>query len=215
MVESCVRGFHVYQDIWMPSTRERLPCKTEDMNPMDPYMVTIKKRMEVIGHVPHKISAACFLFIERGSTLNCIITDSRHQYSSDLAQGGLQIPCKLEFKCDDKALMLKIKKLVQSTPPIDFQCEQTVTKQKLQSLPKEKDERPAKKRLQILKDSPIINLDVPASQFTRDIAMEDTWVSFGRSILTTVDKDIILRGMTLAVLIHIIYECFLCRWAAN
>ena len=71
------------------------------------------------------------------------------------------------------------------------------------------------KRLQILKDSPIINLDVPASQSTCDIAMENPWVSFGRSILTTVDKDIILRGMALAVLIHIIYECFLCRWAAN
>ena len=215
MVESCVRGFHVYQDIWTPSTGERLPCETEDMNPMDPYAVAIKNRREVIGHVPRKISAACFLFIQRGGTLNCIITDSRRQYSADLVQGGLQIPCKLEFMCDDKALMSKIKKLVQSTPLIDFQCEQTVTKQKLQSLPKEKDERPVTKRLRILKDSPIINLGVPASQSTHDIAMEDPWVSFGRSILTKVDKDIILRGMALAFLIHIIYECFLCRWAAN
>ena len=141
VVESCVHGFHVYQDIWTPSTGERLPCETEDMNPMDPYAVAIKNRREVIGHITCKISAACFLFIQRGGTLNCIITDSRCQYSADLVQGGLQIPCKLEFKCNDKALMSTIKKLVQSTPPIDFQCEQTVTKRKLQSLPKEKDER--------------------------------------------------------------------------
>ena len=129
VVESCVRDFHIYQDIWMPTTEKRLPCETEDMNPTDPYAVVIKKGTEVIGHVPRKISAVCFLFIQRGGTLNCIITDSRHQYSSDLSQGGLQIPCKLEFKCDDKALMSKIKKLVQSTPPIDFQRKKVLKKQ--------------------------------------------------------------------------------------
>jgi len=146
VVESCVRGFHVYQDIWTPTIGERLPCETEDRNPMDPYAVAIKKRMVVIGHVLCKISAACFLFIQRGGALDYIIMDSHHQYSSDLPQGGLQIPCMLEFKCDSTELMSKIKKLVQLTPPIDFQCKQTVTKQKLQLLPKAKDEPPVKKQ---------------------------------------------------------------------
>ena len=130
-MESCVRGFHIYQASWTPTTGVRLPCETEDINPTDPYAVAIKKGMVVIRHVPRKISAACYLFVQRGGTLDCIITDCHREYSSDLPQGGLQIPCKLEFKCDDAKLMSKIKKLVQSTPPIDFQCKQTVTKRKL------------------------------------------------------------------------------------
>ena len=39
MVESCVRGFHVYQDIWTPTTGERLPCQMEESNAFDPYTV--------------------------------------------------------------------------------------------------------------------------------------------------------------------------------
>ena len=35
MVESCVLGFHVYQDIWMPTTGDRLSCQTEDSNAFD------------------------------------------------------------------------------------------------------------------------------------------------------------------------------------
>ena len=121
MVDSCVRGFHVYQDIWTPTTGERLSCQTEDSNAFDPYAVAIRKSAHVIGHVPRKISAACSLFIQRGDTLTCIIIDSCHQYSADLPQGGLQIPCKLEFKCDHADLLSNIKKLVRSALPIDFE----------------------------------------------------------------------------------------------
>ena len=52
---------------------------------------------------------ACFYW--RGGTLTCIIIDSRRQYSADLPQGGLQISCKLEFKCDNADLLSNIKKL--------------------------------------------------------------------------------------------------------
>jgi len=95
----------VYQDIWAPVTGEHLPCKTEDSNAFDPYVVAVKKDTDVIGHIPRKISAACSLFVQGGGTLACIITDSRCQYSADLPQGGLQMPCKLEFKCDDADLI--------------------------------------------------------------------------------------------------------------
>ena len=61
VVESCVHGFHVYQDIWTLTTGERLSCQTEDSNAFDPYAVAIRKSANVIGHVPRKISAACSL----------------------------------------------------------------------------------------------------------------------------------------------------------
>ena len=59
MVDSCVRGFHVYQDIWTLSIGECLPCQVEDSNESDPYAVAVKKRADMIGHIPRKISAAC------------------------------------------------------------------------------------------------------------------------------------------------------------
>ena len=62
VVENCVHGFHVYQDIWTPATGEHLSCQMEDSNAFDPYVVAIRKGADVIGHVPCKISAACSLF---------------------------------------------------------------------------------------------------------------------------------------------------------
>ena len=38
--------------------------------------VAFRKSVNVIGHVPWKISAPCSLFIQRGGTLICIIIDS-------------------------------------------------------------------------------------------------------------------------------------------
>ena len=77
----------------------------------------------MIGHVPRKISAACSHFVQRGGTLTCIITDFCRQYSADLPQDGLQIPCKLEFQSKDVDLLLIVKKLVKSVPPIEFEFE--------------------------------------------------------------------------------------------
>ena len=76
VVESCVRGFHVYKDIWIPATGEVLICKGEDGNIMHQYAVAIMKGSEIIEHVPRKISAVCYLFIQKGWILTCV---SNHQ----------------------------------------------------------------------------------------------------------------------------------------
>ena len=47
---------------------------------------------ETVGHVPRKISAICSTFIWRGGTVTCCVTANR-RHSSDLPQGGLEIPC--------------------------------------------------------------------------------------------------------------------------
>ena len=99
-------------------TGEVPSCKGKDGNIMDPYAIAIMKGLEIIRHVPCKISAACYLFIQKSGILTCIITDSNHQYSSDLLQGGLQIPCKLVLESHDAELMAKVRKLLQLAPPI-------------------------------------------------------------------------------------------------
>ena len=81
-VNSCVRGFHVYSDIWTPFVGETLVCEQESGNPNDPYAVAIKKGSEVVGHVPRKSSAACSLFLLLGGQFavkSPTINDATHQ----------------------------------------------------------------------------------------------------------------------------------------
>ena len=109
---SCVRGYHVYRDIWEAVIGEVLQCERERTNAEDRYAVAVKKDGRIIGHLPSKISRVCSLFLRRGGSIRCRITGSR-RYSSDLPQGGLEIPCILLFKSPNKTKELsKLKRLL-------------------------------------------------------------------------------------------------------
>jgi len=90
---SCVRGYHVYQDIWTPVIGEQLVCEREEDNPTDRYAVVVLDISAVVGHVPRNISTLCNVFLRRGGSISCIIT-GRRRFSRDLPQGGIEIPCK-------------------------------------------------------------------------------------------------------------------------
>ena len=110
-VESCIRGFHMYQDTWTPVIGEELHCAREGKNIHDHYAVVVKKERHVVGQVPRKVSAACTLFLQKGGDLKGRITAARHRYSTDLPQGGLEIPCKLVFSGQEE-MVAKIRKLI-------------------------------------------------------------------------------------------------------
>ena len=101
--DSCVRGFHIYQDIWTPVIGEELLCEREEGNPNDRYAVSVLNVSTVVGHVPRHISTLCNVFLRRGGSISCIIT-GRRQYSRDLPQGGMEIPCKYRFVGSPKEL---------------------------------------------------------------------------------------------------------------
>jgi len=109
--DSCVRGFHVYQEVWTPVLGEILPCTRELGNAHDIFAVKVTKDGVTIGHVPKKISSTCSLFISNGGVLLCEITNPNRRYSRDLVQGGLEIPCKFKFQ-GSKELTDKAKKLL-------------------------------------------------------------------------------------------------------
>ena len=100
-VDSCVCGYHVYESIWVAVLGERIVCIREPLNSRDRYAVALKKDGVVIGHLPQKISRVCSSFIRRGGTIKCIVTGTR-RYSTDLPQGGLEIPCLLLFRGERK-----------------------------------------------------------------------------------------------------------------
>ena len=87
----------------------------------------------IVGHVPRKISAVCYLFLRRSGTISCEVTD-RRRYSADLPQGGLEIPCKLIFVGVAKDIS-KVQKLERSAPSSnhDSATEQPAKRQKMET----------------------------------------------------------------------------------
>ena len=61
-VACCVRGYHVYKDMWAAAIGEELVCNREPTNAADRYAVVILKQETIIGHLPRKISKVCSLF---------------------------------------------------------------------------------------------------------------------------------------------------------
>lgn len=105
----CVRGYHIYRNVWQAVVGEVLDCVREPQNSSDRYAIAVKKDQTTIGHLPRKLSRLCSLFMRRGGTIQCRVTGHK-RYSADLVQGGLEIPCSLTFKSTTEELK-KLKKL--------------------------------------------------------------------------------------------------------
>ena len=188
-VESCVRGFHIYQDRWTPTIGEELRCIREIRNMADQYAVAVIKAGleseddEVVGHLPQTISAACSIFLSTGGTIDCVVVNSR-RYSRDLPQGGLEIPCRLIFNGKAKYVS-KIKRLV--LPPVtephhndvDATVQPPIKKQKIED----------ESQVTDLSKDDDVGCELEASAPTR------VWVCLdGSYILTENDKRIIQSG---------------------
>ena len=93
----CVRGYHVYQQVWEAAHGEMLVCSREARNRHDRYTVAVEKNGTVIRHLPKKFSRVCSLFLKHGGRIQCTVTGKR-RYSADLKQGGLEIPAPVLFK---------------------------------------------------------------------------------------------------------------------
>ena len=111
VVPSCIRGYHVYGEIWTAVLNEQLSCKREIGNVVDRYAVVAKNDLGItVGHVPQKISRICSIFLMGGGTITATVT-GQQRYSSDLAQVGLEIPCNLKFSGEEEKIS-KLKKVL-------------------------------------------------------------------------------------------------------
>ena len=110
-VDLCIQGYHVYKEIWTAVVGEELNTEREIGNIVDRYAVAMKKDSgETVAHLPKKISRMCSMFIPEGGKILCIVIGNR-RYSSNLVQGGLEIPCTLLFRGEEKYIQ-KLKKLI-------------------------------------------------------------------------------------------------------
>ena len=69
-IDSVIREYRIYKDIWSAPIGENLCCERESFNPADPYAVATLRGEVVVGHVPRIISAACSVFL-RGGVISC------------------------------------------------------------------------------------------------------------------------------------------------
>ena len=95
-LDSSVRGYHVYREVWNAVYGEELQCVREPTNAADRYAIAVTREGTVVGHLPHKISRLCVLFMKRRGTITCRVI-GRRKYSDDLPKGGLEVPGRLFF----------------------------------------------------------------------------------------------------------------------
>jgi hypothetical protein len=169
---SCVRGHHVYKDLWTPVVGEGLICRAEFGNVHDPYAIAVQKlSLELtsaitVGHVPRNFSAVCHCFMGNGGTITCQVTGVR-RYSADLIQGGLEVPCTYTFAGTSKYVD-KVRRLLKSCPAV------------------ESAEQPSKK----------IKLEDPALEDSSDVISSDAadavWIKFGGQFLMKSDEQLLI-----------------------
>ena len=180
-VESCIRGHHVYKESWNPFIGEELDCRHELSNPADTYAVATMRDAAVVGHIPRKISAICALFLRSG-TLRSIVSGSR-RYSSDLPNGGLEVPCRLIFKGSPRDIV-KIQKFFSASA----ERKSLSTESKSDSHEKgdtndKENEQPNKKRkLCVTTDLEVIDVDRTVSSMS--LSSEEPWLKYNRYTLS-------------------------------
>ena len=74
--DSCIRGYHVFKEIWNFTLGQELVCEPEFGNIHDAYAAAVRYRastgdLETVGHVPRIISAPSCLFIRRSGVVTC------------------------------------------------------------------------------------------------------------------------------------------------
>ena len=160
--------------------------------------VSVLKRRQIVGHVPRNISRACSVFLRNHGTIKCTVTGNR-RHSSDLPQGGMEIPCSLCFTgCGDS--LKKLSALFNSrnydhpdepNSSVKFEvveCEAGSKKGEVEG-----------------KVNDLVTGDSDST--TEDI---DVWVKCDRQILRIADKEIIETGMELTDK-HIQYAQYLIK----
>jgi len=61
---TCVRRYHVYQDIWVPTIDKMLTCYREVGNPHDPFADKVMKVGVTVGNLSKKISSTFSIYFE-------------------------------------------------------------------------------------------------------------------------------------------------------
>ena len=102
-LDSFVRGYHAYMDIWTPKFGdENLFLKSENENTHDKFAVAILLEEQIVGHVPKNLSKIFHQFMKiPNCTISCKVTGKRVNRGAGY---GLEIPVQYRFFGAKKAI---------------------------------------------------------------------------------------------------------------
>ena len=107
--QNCIWRHAFVATTYTAKPRRQLCCEWELSNVIDRYTVAVKKIQGKLLATCQKDNVNLQYFFQRGGEITATVTGHR-RYSSDLVQGGLEIPCNLRFHREDKEI-LKLKKV--------------------------------------------------------------------------------------------------------
>lgn len=100
-IESFVKGYHVYRQIWTPIISERLTAVQEPTNLVDKYAVCVLKNGHVVGHLEKgqtgKFAKTIFYFLRADDESSCVVV-IRGKPVNLGSKEGMAVPCTLEFQ---------------------------------------------------------------------------------------------------------------------
>ena len=102
-LDSFVRGYPTYKDIWTPRVGDENFClKSESENQHDKFAVAILLEEKVVGHVPINLSKIFHQFLKiPNCTIGCKVTGKR---VNRVAGYGLEIPVQYIFVGAEKVV---------------------------------------------------------------------------------------------------------------
>ena len=104
IIDSAIRGFHIYKSLWTPEIGEELSTVWETSNTHNRFAVAIRKGMFLL-----RSPKSAGFFLRRGGTMKCRVRVSTDRYRrSPLEQGGLEVACELIFVADDQKLLKRL-----------------------------------------------------------------------------------------------------------
>ena len=94
-INSFIRGYHAYKDLWSPVIGESLLVKREPTNSHDVNAVAVYKEAVVVGHVPYNLAQTFSHFLKRD--VNKAFAEVTGTKVNRGAGYGLEVPCKYKI----------------------------------------------------------------------------------------------------------------------
>ena len=99
-IDSYIKGYHVYKDIWTPELHENLKTVPEPTNLVDKYAVCVLRHETIVGHLKlgdnGRFAKTIFYYLRADTRNSCSVVVKGK--AVNLGDGdGMQVPCTLSF----------------------------------------------------------------------------------------------------------------------
>ena len=114
-LDSFIKGYHVYQDVWSPELQEMLSAVPEPRNIVEKYAVSVQRDDEVVGHLMKgksgRFAKTIFYFLRADKKNDCTVVVTGKAINRGDGE-GMQVPCTLNFKGHRKWIDILKKELI-------------------------------------------------------------------------------------------------------